>query len=638
MCGINGHAAREGRLISRALVERMNAVLQHRGPDAGGVAQIDFAALGMRRLAIVDVPGGAQPMSADGGRFTLVFNGEIYDFAGLRADLEARGRRFATRSDTEVLLHAWAERGEGCLERLNGMFAFAVADARERTLHLVRDPLGIKPLYWWLSRDGELVFSSEIASLLAHPRVPRELDRDSLAMLFCDRYVADPWTLLQGVHQLPPGHLLAWRDGRIQVSRYFEVLLQPRPIDEREALEELKDLLAKSVRSQLVADVPVGVLLSGGIDSSTVAAFAVREAGGAIDTFSVGFTRPDYDESALARGVARHLGTRHHEVRVEDARFEVSTFDRIVEHVGQPLGDASCIPTWIVSRLAREHVKVVLSGDGGDELFGGYDHMFWAALVRRVGEQTPAGLRRLGHALLERAGSWAEAVFDRDDALLARVRRARKGLELTFHEPLEQFRRMRALWSPEELRALMPDGAELRPEIASFDPSLLRLEPEELAMAVLLRTYLPGAILTKVDRMSMAEGLEVRVPLLDDRVRSFALRLPLGLKVRGRRGKHLLREAGRELLPAAVYAHRKQGFAIPLHAWLNAEFWDLLEALYAPGTRAASLFAREAVAEVIAEAKTAGHRRSQRSEGNAAMRVWLLAMLGRWMERFEVAA
>jgi len=633
MCGINGTIQRGG-VARPAFVERMNAALHHRGPDDGGVASVGSAALGMRRLSIVDVAGGHQPMGTRAGRFTIVYNGELYDHDLSRRELERNGVRFRSHSDTEVLLELFAARGLACLDKLNGMFAFAVFDRDEATLTLVRDPLGIKPLFYWHGPDGQLFFSSELGGLMAHPDVPRRVDHTSLTTLLVDRCIGDPWTLFEGVRQLPPGHWLRWRDGRIEIQRYWQLRITPEPMEERAALAELRALLDASVRSQLVADVPVGVFLSGGIDSSTVAAFAARAKDTPIHSFNVGFASPEFDESEVARATARHIGSIHHELRVEDASFDPAILDVVVDHVGQPLGDLSCIPTYLVSRFARQEVTVILSGDGGDELFGGYDHMRWAAQIRRVQARTPAVVRRLGQLAL--AGASTIAV----GGAVARTRRARKGLDLTFCAPLEQMRRMMSLWSEDEARALLRqrDVGALHPAFFGDPATLQGLAPEEHAMAVLAQSYMTAAILPKVDRMSMAASLEVRVPLLDQRVVEFALRCPLDLKVRGRQGKHLLREAGRPYLPDVVYSHPKKGFGLPLQGWFNADFWDLLAALYAPNTAAASLFDPRLLARTIDDGRRAHRAGRSLSSQTAAGRVWLLAQLGRWMQRFQVAA
>ena len=643
MCGIDGVASLEPARTSLADVGDMNRSLRHRGPDEGGALDLGFARLGMRRLAIVDRVGGRQPMRSPADRLALVYNGEIYDGADLAVELERKGTSVRGSSDTQLLAALWEDEGRACLERLNGIFAFAVADRRDRSLTLVRDALGVKPLFYWQSPSGDLVFASEISALLAHPEVPRRLDHASLAMLLADRYVAAPWTLLEGVRELPPGHLLRWQGGRIELSRWADPRPEPEPMDEPTALRELEAALEQALSSQLAADVPVGVFLSGGIDSSMVAAMATAQSSQPVDSFSIGFERAEYDESELARQVAHHLGTRHHEAHISEAAFDVAMLDRIVRYVGQPLGDASCVPTWVLSRLAREHVGVALSGDGGDELFGGYDHVRWAAHLRRSSERVPSGLRRLAGRVLQGGGpglalASAPMSATRREAVAAPLRRLRKGLDLSFYEPVEQFRRMRGLWSPEELqRLLSPSGhRQLRAEHEAVDRALLQLEPEELALALLTRTYLPGAILTKVDRMSMAVGLEVRVPLLDRRVFELARRLPLELKMRAGQGKVLLRKLGQTRLPSAVFRHRKQGFSLPLSSWLTPEFWELLESLFRPGSPAAGLFEPALLREAIANGRSAGRQATARSETHDATRAWVLAMFGRWMEHFEV--
>lgn len=633
MCGINGYVLSEGSVDPR-IVERMNAALVHRGPDEGGVMDAARACLGMRRLSIIDLAGGHQPMHSAGGRLSLVYNGELYDHDELRAELTRAGRHFRTTSDTEVLLEAWTSKGLACLDDLNGMFAFAVWDRDDESLTLARDPIGIKPLYYWLGPDGELAFSSELASLLEHPRIPRTLDKSSLAMLLVDRCISDPWTLIEGVHQLPPGHWLRWKRGKIEVQRYWSMEIAPRALGEASAIEELQQRLEESVRSQMVADVPVGVFLSGGIDSSTVAAFAKRCTEGPLHSFNVGFANADFDESSIARRVAEHLGTEHHELRVDDASFDADILDTVVQHAGQPLGDLSCIPTWIVSKSASEVVKVVLSGDGGDELFGGYDHIHWAAKVNRVSKHAPALVRRFGSAVLAGVAPVTRG------ATLEKTRRARKGLELSFCDPLEQVRRMMSLWSEDEARELLRDRDQvsLRPYFQGDLATLEGLEPEELAMAVLAQSYMTSAILPKVDRMSMATSLEVRVPLLDRRIVEFAMACPLDLKIRGKEGKFVLRQAGRPHLPEIVYSHPKKGFGLPMHDWFNSDFWDLFEELYRPGTAASDLFERSQIEAVMRDGRASKDLGRRVSSQAACARVWLLAQIGRWMETFGVVA
>ncbi len=629
MCGINVHVAAPGRRADAEFVARANAALVHRGPDEGGVVDLGFAALGMRRLSIVDLAAGRQPMQDEDGRHVLVYNGEVYDFDALRARLVERGARFHTRSDTEVVLHTLVQHGEAGLAQLNGMFGLAFADRRERTLLVARDPLGIKPVYWWSGPDGGLVVSSELKSLLEHRAIPRRVDRRALASFLHDRYVADPRTLLEGVHQLPPGHLLRWRAGKVEVARWWRLAIEPsrapKPTRSRSCAHCSTAWCARSSSRTCPS-----ACSSRAASTRARSRPATRAAGRPLKTFSVGFARADHDESALARRVAAHIGSEHHELRIPDEGFTLDVLDRTIDHVGQPLGDTSCIPTYAVSKLAAEHVPVVLSGDGGDEFFGGYDHMFWAARVRRTAERSPRFLRRFGHAVLSGVAPMTPT------ALAEPARRARKGLELSFLEPVEQFRRLRSLWSPDEIARLLGERVELLPEPGPTADEVARLAPEDLAMQVLAQTFLPGAILRKVDRMSMAASLEVRVPLLDLRVVDFARRLPLDLKVRGRTGKHLLREAGRPLLPPEVYTHPKQGFSLPLAGWLNADFWTLLEDSYAAGAPAAGLFDRREIARTIADGRAGRANAALRSESSAATRAWCLAGIARWMDRFEV--
>jgi asparagine synthase (glutamine-hydrolysing) len=630
VCGINGftYAARaaaddEGEL---ALVRAMNDALIHRGPDDGGEITHGRAILGMRRLSIVDVEHGHQPMRSADGRFAIVYNGELYDYREARVTLEKRGVALATQSDTEVVLQSYALHGLSCLDSFNGMFAFAIADADDGSLLLVRDQIGIKPLYYYHAADGTLVFSSELGALLRHPGVPRRLDHESLAMLLVDRYVADPYTLFDGVRELPPGHWLRWNDGKVDVRSYYH--FEPAPVqrDEAGALEELRERLDAATRSQLVADVPVGAFLSGGIDSSTVVAFANRHDAAPLHTFSVGFAEKAYDESVVARAVASHLGTEHHQLHVEHNAFDRALLDRVVRHLGQPLEDVSCIPTLLVSDFAGRHVKVVMSGDGGDEFFGGYPYMFWAGRIARTRERVPRWIRRVGRGVLSAVPGGGTG-----------LRRVHKALSLTEYDLPEMLRRLMAQWSPEELPSLLVEPpAELRPVLFRAVASDPALAPEERAMDYFAKTRLAGSYLRKVDRMSMAASLEVRVPLLDRRVFEYALTLPLSLKVRGGVGKYLLRKAGRPLLPDSVYSHPKQGFLPPMAQWFNDEFWRLIEGVCAPGGELARLFRPEALSGVIADGRNPYADQRRVSSDAAAARAWTLAQLGCWIEAFGV--
>ncbi|MGH9891945.1 MAG: asparagine synthetase B family protein, partial [bacterium] len=483
---------------------------------------------------------------------------------------------------------------------------------------------------YYLSPTGVLVFSSELKSLVTHPDVPRQLDHASLAMLLVDRYVSAPWTMFKGVSELPPGTMLTWRDGAVSLRSYAPPPSSPSPRTEDEAVEMLDEILRNTVRSQLVADVPVGVFLSGGIDSSTVAAYAA-EANPKVRTFSVGFASDAYDESGVARHIAQHLGTDHTEIRIPSQGFDEGMLHLVVDHVGQPLGDPSCIPTYLISRETSKHLKCVLSGDGGDEFFGGYKHIRWASQVRRVSTWPMPHMRQLA------AGAVASvlrlpSLNDRDG-----LRRLAKGLEVSCLPAECQLRWVMSLWRPEEVGRLLKTRQTLRPSYeTAFAQVSQSLSFEEEAMHILARTYLPGAILAKVDRMSMAASLEVRVPLLDDRVTAFAEAVSPPIKLRGAAGKHLLRRVGRDRLPRQIFSLPKRGFSIPLSDWFNEGFWARLEDLCAPGSQLSELFHRATLHETLSALR---RKRGVGGVSSSALatRSWLLAQLGVWLQRFRVA-
>lgn len=636
MCGINGILRTDISGTDEARVLRMNAALVHRGPDDGDVHRFDFGVVGMRRLSIVDIDGGHQPFHSSDGRWTIVFNGEVYDYKIKQRNLAARGYKFTSDSDTEVLLATLMLDGVKCLPVLNGMFAFAAVDHFERKVILARDRYGIKPLYYYFSPEGAFHFSSELSALVSNPDVPRRLDYESLKMLLVDRYVADPWTLYAGVHQLPPGCAIEWSENRIRQWRYYCETNSSGVFkgDEADALSGLRDVLQTSISSQLVADVPVGVFLSGGVDSTTVAAFAAKERGSSLKTFTVAFPARLYDESAVARRVARHLGSDHTEVQVEDLPFREDYLVNVVRHVGQPLGDTSCIPTFMVCKEASQSLKAVLSGDGGDEFFGGYDHIRWAAMIARLTSLPLKG--NLADVL-----GWLEhRLGGLSKRLEVQLRRYRRGLAVAGASRQDQLRCVMSLWSSEQADSLLRPKCSARESYSQWYSVRRGEAVEEVIMRQLEHTYLPGAILTKVDRMSMANSLEVRVPLLDNRVTEFARALPLHYKLRGRLGKYLLREAGRQLLPKEIYARPKKGFTFPLKYWLKDDFWEALRDRCSAGSALAGLFDDAKLQETVSEAQQVlqGTRKSDVSEANLAARVWLLAQIGVWIEQFRVAA
>src|SRR5262245_29830313 len=559
MCGIFGVCGEPAdRPESLGVLRAMGKALIHRGPDDQGTHMEPGVGIGMRRLSIIDLKTGHQPLANEDGSIWTVFNGEIYNYRELTAGLLARGHRFATASDTETLVHLYEDHGADCVRHLRGMFAFALWDARRRTLLLARDRLGIKPLYYAETAHG-LVFGSELKAVIASPWVQREIDPRALAAYLRLGYVPDPLSILKGVVKLPPGHVVLVREGRVGFpQRYWEPTSHfesaSKAVDEAEAGSRLWELLRDAVRSHLVSDVPVGAFLSGGIDSSAVVGLMARAVGVAVKTFSVGNHEKEFDEAPYARRVAEWFGTEHHELIVTPQHIGV--LDDVLAACDEPFADASAIPTYLVARLARFHVKVVLSGDGGDELFAGYDRyaidqrerhlglmgdMGLGAPLRLVSDALPEGARGknfLRHFSLPRMRRYLDAISLFPDRAL--------------HELLE----------PGAASAHPPLFAEALRDNRGLD-ALSRLQDLDL------RTNLPGDILTKVDRMSMAHSLEARVPLLDHPLVEFACALPSDLRLRGGQTKYLLRHILRGRVPVEVLSRPKRGFGVPIRAWFG---------------------------------------------------------------------
>jgi asparagine synthase (glutamine-hydrolysing) len=582
MCGIAGFIARpaDADATLRALVGRMTDALAHRGPDDAGtwIDPSAGVAIGHRRLAIIDPgPTGAQPAVSADGRYVLAYNGALYNAPELAADLAARGLRFRGHSDTEVLVEALAAWGvERTLTRLNGMFAFAAWDTATRRLSLARDRLGIKPMYW-AERGGALYFASELGALRAHRGLPLPVSTAAIAEFLRYGYVPAPRTIYDGANKLEPGCLLTWCAGSaVSIERYWDLREVVRNATKErlnvtvtEAAERLECLLKDTVKGQMVADVPIGCFLSGGIDSSLVAALMQETADHPIRTFTVGFREADFDEAVHAREVARRIGTRHTEIILEgdDALRAIPSLPAWHD---EPFADSSQLPMRLVAALAREQVKVALSGDGGDELFGGYNRYFWSDTITRTMRPFPFPLRRATAAIVR--GMPAPVI----GAILPRaVRPARIGekteklaeiLELTDADDV--YRRLISQWPD-------PDRAMTETARLAIPPSQHRLGASgaegsiERMQALDTLTYLPDDILTKLDRATMSVGLEGRVPLLDHRVVEFAWRLPPSLKIQGKQGKLPLRHILYRRLPRTLVDRPKQGFAIPLAGWLR---------------------------------------------------------------------
>lgn len=577
MCGIAGKVGSPSR-DSVSVVRRMTDALVHRGPDGEGFWSDGVACLGHRRLAIIDVKGGSQPMHIviHGEEHVIVFNGEIYNFQRLRNNLAKERVPWQTRSDTEVLLWLLATRGvQHTLSELCGMFAFAWWSRREQTLILARDRVGIKPLYYHHAIDGSLSFSSSLESIMTDSTIPRSLDFESLEYLLTLGYTPAPLTMYAGIRELPPGTYVTWRNGRATSCRYWEVDYNRRfEGSEEDATEQLNSVLNEVIRDHMVSDVPVASFLSGGLDSSTVVARARSFADDTFQCFTVAFPDAKYDESAAAASTAAHLGVPHSVIPMRQMPVDDVACQFVLKHVGQPFADSSALPMYLVSRSAREKATVVLSGDGGDELFAGYDEFEWAARIQ-MSQRVPAFVRRAILAALSH--SPVPPGFGNS------LRQLRKGLRYSLQSAEDLLLQLKTIVDPNEIPTISalfgPEGPTLR-----FVREYLRPHASEDLNRDLLRLLigicLPGDMLRKVDSMSMAASIEVRVPLLDHRMIEFANSLPFSMKISGGTRKYLLRRAVQSELPMDVFQRPKWGFSIPLHRMFTPGFFQFCREMF----------------------------------------------------------
>jgi asparagine synthase (glutamine-hydrolysing) len=606
MCGICGLLVPSGR-PDPALVERMNAALVHRGPDEGSVDAFGRCVLGHRRLRVIDLATGGQPVANEAGDVVAVFKGELYNFRELRAELE--GHEVRGSGDTPVIPHLYEESGADFASRLEGMFAVALWDAARERLVLARDRVGKKPLLWTQLSDGTLAFASELKALLRLPDVRREVDPEALDAYLALQYVP-AGTALRGVEKLPPGHLLVAEDGAVRVERYWSLAPRDERLEETEWLERVRETVGAAVRRRLVADVPLGALLSGGIDSSIVVAEMAR-AGGRVRTFTVGFGDERYDERAYARAVAERYGTEHEEIVVEPDVTEL--LPRLARSFDEPLGDEAALPELVVSELARQRVTVALTGDGGDEAFAGYERYAAVGLAGRVAVP--------GVGTAARALRWVGRREPR-----SRANRAGRLLELGALPAAERYGRLMEVF-PAELRAqLWEPGFVARPR-----PSWELLGPAEEGVSGLqrldVRTYLPGDLLLKADIASMAHSLELRSPLLDHAVLELGVSLPHSLKVDGRRGKVALRRAFADALPPAVARRGKTGFGVPIARWFREELQPLArDVLLGETARARGQLRPTAVARLLDDHLS--------GRADHAHRLWCLLMLELWQREY----
>jgi asparagine synthase (glutamine-hydrolysing) len=625
MCGIAGFVdltpGSETLAADRARVKAMCDAMRHRGPDDEGFLVEPGVALGMRRLSIIDLSTGHQPIHNEQKTVWVVFNGEIYNYLELRQTLEACGHRFYTSSDTETIVHGYEQWGDGIFARLRGMFGIAIWDVRRQALTLARDRAGIKPLYY-AEAAGRLFFGSEAKCLLANPEVDRRLDLPALDHYFAYLYTPRDRAIFGGMRKLEPGHLLTVTGGKVTLERYWQLpVTADFAGDEAEALDELERTVEGAVSSHLISDVPLGAFLSGGIDSSVVVAMMARASGRPVKTFAIGFDEPAFDELPHARKVAAHLGTEHHELVVRPDALAI--LDRLIWHFDEPFGDASAIPTWYVSEMASRHVTVVLSGDGGDELFGGYDRYLPQPRVASFDRLAP-GVGRMVAAAIWRA--------------LPHGAIGKNFLRHVARDPVGRYLDSVAFYHADERESLL--APEVRQQLGGWDAErffqqpLGRLAGLPLAaqlMAFDFETYLPDDCLTKVDRMSMAHSIESRVPLLDPLVVEFAASLPAGMKIRHGARKHLLKALAYRLVPRELLERPKQGFGVPLGHWFRGSMRDVFgDVLGSPAARQRDYLDQSFVARILGE-----HLDGKRDH---SLRLWQLLVFELWHRQYSNSA
>jgi asparagine synthase (glutamine-hydrolysing) len=629
MCGITGWANLDSHTPpadgAKGLLHAMCERMFHRGPDSEGLLVTTGVALGMRRLAIIDLISGEQPVFNEDRSVAVILNGEIYNYREIRTSLEKRGHSFRSASDTEVLPHLYEEYGEAMLDHLNGMFAFALWDSSRRKLLIARDRFGEKPLYWGVF-DGTLLFASEPKVLLAHPAVKPALNLQALRQYLSFDYVPAPLSIYEGIQKLPAAHKLVLADGRVRVEPYWRLsykTISPVPTED-EAAERLRDLLADAVRMRLVSDVPLGVLLSGGVDSSTVAALAVRASSEAVKTFSISFAESSYDESAYARGVAKFLGTDHHEERLS-ANLAANLVGEIGSWMDEPFSDPSLVPTYLLSRFTRKHVTVALGGDGGDELFAGYPMYSghrWAEIYRRIPQVFRDGLfEPIVHSL---------PIKTKNLSLDYKALRFITGMK---YDVVARHHVWFGSFTPHEQQQLLTAEVLSKTDSDIYRQARLLADdcdnPDLLARMQSLdtRLYLAEDILTKVDRASMAVSLEVRAPFLDPRVAEFASSLPASYRLKGSRSKYILKKAVEGLLPRYVTRRGKKGFGVPVAEWLKCKLRPLARDLLSPErVRRAGVFNPEYVSRLQDE--------HERGVANHRKLLWTLLMFELWHESF----
>lgn len=623
MCGIAGFISKTNERIDEraSRLDAMCRVITHRGPDEQGTAIEGRAAMGMRRLSIIDLATGQQPIYNTDRTELIVFNGEIYNYRELKKDLESRGCKFRTNSDTETIIHAYNEYGEDCVRLLRGMFAFAIWDSEEQSLFLARDRVGKKPLFYTVTSDGEFVFGSEIKVLLEHGGVTREIDHGALDAYLTFGYVPEELCIFKGVKKLEPGHFIIFKNGEVHTERYwdFEFSGGTLPGSENAIAGELLDKLREAVEVRLISEVPLGAFLSGGVDSSAVVGLMSQIMDQPVKTFSIGFNEDSYDELKYARMAAGHFKTDHHEFILTPDFVDI--VDDLVWHFDEPFADSSALPTYMVSKLARDHVTVILSGDGGDELFGGY--------TRYLTDRDRSNLERLPRTLRQRLLRPLSEVLPH--GALGKNYLFNISLDAAgrYIDSISHFNgpRKRKLYSNEirtKMNGSFERGEKLFRQIAG---SVSSDDAVENLLYLDSKTYLPSDILTKVDRMSMASSLEARSPLLDHKLIEFVTRIPSAMKLKGRETKYIFKKAIRDLVPPEILNREKQGFGVPINEWINLQLKDRITSDLSDGrAMTRGYFDATYVSLLLDE-----HSRGRRDHSHA---LWTLWMLELWHRRY----
>lgn len=622
MCGICGISHSDNRKPERALLEKMNASIAHRGPDSDGFHIDAGVGLAMRRLAIIDVSGGDQPIANEIESVWIVFNGECYNYPEMRAELERRGHHLATKSDTECIVHFYEDEGIDCVKRLRGMFAFALWDESKKRLLLARDRLGKKPMYYTV-QNGTIHFGSELSAVLASLQHKPEIDLEALDLYLSLQYIPDPLTIYQGIYKLPPAHTLVWENGQIHLQRYWDYTYQPKwTASEDELIEELRARLREAVKIRLLSERPLGAHLSGGIDSSIIVALMSEFASGPVKTFSAGFEEQNFTELPFARAVAEKYSTDHHEFTLTYGDIP-ATLEKIAAHFGEPFADASAIPLYHLSVMTREHVTVALNGDGGDENFAGYQR-YWLDGFANAYARAPHFLTR---SLIPSIANFFPDNSDRPvgQSLVNGIKRLEQIPEIDARASILRWgsyfspKQRVAMWKPEFRFDAANAQMLLAHHFDSAEGSYL-----DKTLYTDLHTYLPGDLLVKADRMTMAASLEGRSPFLDHELVEWSARVPDQLKVKGRSGKYLLKKAFAKELPESLKGRGKQGFGIPLSAWFRGPLLDWSrQLLLADGSPLHQWFERTALQTLIDE-----HVSARVDHGK---RLYALAMLGVWM-------